>query len=82
MAFKLFAPARVMDDRVLRQVWSAELESYQTLGADPNLVELVEWGRTEEVELRVGTRWTALAYPFSMLELYDLACEIKGEKKE
>lgn len=59
IAFKLFDPARVMDDRVLRQAWSTELESYQTLGLHPNLVELVDWGRTDEGEPWLAFEWLA-----------------------
>ncbi|HEV2809827.1 MAG TPA: hypothetical protein VGV93_05445 [Acidimicrobiales bacterium] len=34
------------------------------------------------VELIVGRRGTGLEYPFCLLELYDLACEVEAQAKE
>jgi hypothetical protein len=48
VALKLFKPARVMDDRILQAAWANELNGYQSLGPHRNLVELIDWGRTDD----------------------------------
>ncbi len=57
VALKLFHPSRVMDDRVLQDAWSNELNGYHALGSHLNLVELIDWGRTEDGEPYLVFEW-------------------------
>lgn len=57
VALKLFKPSRIMDDRVLQDAWSNELNGYQTLGAHRNLVELIDWGRVDDGSPYLAFEW-------------------------
>lgn len=47
VAVKLFQPSRMLQEDVLREAWSNELNGYQALGEHRNLVDLIDWGRSD-----------------------------------
>ncbi|MCK2238961.1 MULTISPECIES: serine/threonine-protein kinase [unclassified Crossiella] len=57
VAVKMFTPARVQDDRVLRASWNNELSAYQELGDHPNLARLIDWGRREDSSPYLVFEW-------------------------
>ena len=57
VAVKIFNPAFRVDPKVLQLSWSNELESYQKLGAHPNLLEVVGFGTPRDGDPWIAFEW-------------------------